>query len=126
MQSDKSKVRNIHDHASLTAAVDSGMPVLPLYDPIKQQFDQDPTGEFVRKWVPELLDVPLSVLSIPWFMPSKLRHSYPEPIVDHAAAVAQAKRKISVIRAQIEGDGTTLALLNRHGSRRKQPTSRRR
>ncbi len=104
----------------------TGMNTLRIYDPIKQQFDQDPTGEFVRKWVPELRDVPLSVLSIPWFMPSELRHNYPEPIVDHAAAIAQAKRKISVIRAQIKGDGTTLALLNRHGSRRKQPTSRRR
>lgn len=104
----------------------TGMNTLRIYDPIKQQSDHDPTGEFVRKWVPELRDVPLSVLSIPWFVPSELRQNYPEPIVDHAAAVAQAKRKISAVREQIKGDGSTRALLERHGSRRRSPSSHRR
>lgn len=104
----------------------TGMNTLRIYDPIKQQSDHDPTGEFVRKWVPELRDVPLSVLAIPWFVPSEMRHNYPEPIVDHAAAVAQAKKKISAVRNQIKGDGSTLALLQRHGSRRPPPSTRRR
>jgi len=104
----------------------TGMNTLRIYDPIKQQSDHDPTGEFVRKWVPELRDVPLSVLAIPWFVSSELRNNYPEPIVDHAAAVAQAKKRISAVRNQIKGDGSTVALLERHGSRRPPPSSRRR
>ena len=54
------------------------------------------------------------------------RHDYPEPIVDHAAAISQAKRRIGAVRRQIRGDGSTRALLERHGSRRPPPARRRR
>lgn len=102
----------------------TGMNALRIYDPVKQQLDHDPTGVFVRRWVPELRDVPDSLLATPWLVASNERFDYPDPIVDHAAAVSQAKRRISAVRTQIRGDGTTQALLERHGSRR--PPARRR
>jgi len=104
----------------------TGMNALRIYDPVKQQLDHDPTGEFVRRWVPELRDVPDSLLATPWLVASEERHKYPDPIVDHAAAVAQAKRRIGAVRKQIRGDGSTKALLERHGSRRPAPTRRKR
>lgn len=104
----------------------TGMNALRIYDPVKQQQDHDPTGKFVRQWVPELRDVPLSLLATPWLVADDERNGYPDPIVDHAAAVSQAKRRISAVRAQIRGDGSTRALLERHGSRRPPPTKRRR
>lgn len=104
----------------------TGMNTLRIYDPVKQQLDHDPTGQFVRKWVPELRDVPLDLLATPWLVANDERYDYPDPIVDHAAAVAQAKRRISVVRTQIHGDGSTLALLERHGSRRPPPSRRHR
>ncbi|MSV75469.1 MAG: deoxyribodipyrimidine photolyase, partial [Actinobacteria bacterium] len=82
--------------------------------------------EFVRRWVPELRDVPGSLLATPWLVAADERHDYPDPIVDHAAAVAQAKRRIWAVRTQIRGDGSTQALLERHGSRRPPPTRRHR
>lgn len=104
----------------------TGMNALRIYDPVKQQLDHDPTGEFVRRWVPELRDVPDSLLATPWLVASEERHGYPDPIVDHAAAVVQAKRRIAAVRQQIRGDGSTKALLERHGSRRPPPARRRR
>ena len=104
----------------------TGMNALRIYDPVKQQLDHDPTGEFVRRWVPELRDVPGSLLATPWLVASHERHDYPDPIVDHAAAVVQAKRRIAAVRQRIRGDGSTKALLERHGSRRPPPARRRR
>ena len=63
-----------------------------LYNPVAQQGRHDPDGEYVRRWCPELRDVPLAKLAEPWTMtrPSRRRpaagsaRDYPAPIVDHA------------------------------------------
>lgn len=104
----------------------TGMNALRVYDPVKQQLDHDPDGVFVRRWVPELRDVPDDLLATPWLVAPEQRHDYPDPIVDHAAATAQAKRRISAVRERIRGDGSTRALLERHGSRRPPPARPRR
>lgn len=104
----------------------TGMNALRIYDPVKQQLDHDAQGTFVRRWVPELRDVPLELLATPWLTAPEQRHGYPDPIVDHAAAAAQAKRRISVVRERVRGDGSTAALLEKHGSRRPPPARRRR
>jgi deoxyribodipyrimidine photo-lyase len=54
----------------------------------------DPDGEYVRRYVPELADVPDRHLGEPWTMPAEVQRDagcvigtdYPEPIVDHAEA----------------------------------------
>lgn len=50
-----------------------------LYNPVLQQQRHDPKGEYVRRWVPELADVPDEHLAEPW-----AAGAYVEPIVDHA------------------------------------------
>jgi deoxyribodipyrimidine photo-lyase len=63
-----------------------------LYNPVLQQRRHDPEGEYVRRWVPELREVPLGKLAAPWEMSDAeqreagcvVGHDYPEPIVDHA------------------------------------------
>jgi deoxyribodipyrimidine photo-lyase len=32
----------------------SGGFTIRIHDPVKQGYDHDPTGEFVRRWLPEL------------------------------------------------------------------------
>jgi deoxyribodipyrimidine photo-lyase len=51
-----------------------------LYNPLLQQRRHDPDGAYVRRWVPELRDVPLARLATP----GELAPDYPAPIVDHA------------------------------------------
>jgi deoxyribodipyrimidine photo-lyase len=49
-----------------------------LYNPMLQQERHDPDGEYVRRWCPELEDVPLEKLATPW------EAGHADPIVDHA------------------------------------------
>ena len=49
-----------------------------LYNPMLQQERHDPKGEYVRRWVPELENVPLAKLARPW------EAGHEDPIVDHA------------------------------------------
>lgn len=65
-----------------------------LYNPSSQRDKFDPTGEYVRRYIPELQNVPDKYLSEPWTMPSTLQQEaecvigkdYPAPIVDHKEA----------------------------------------
>ncbi len=64
-----------------------------MYNPARHQERFDPGGVYVRRWVPELRDVPPERLSEPWTMSAGeqteagcvIGRDYPEPIVDHAA-----------------------------------------
>ena len=65
-----------------------------LYNPSLQQKNFDPDGVYVRKFVPELKNVPDKYLAEPWTMPKDVQvdvgciigQDYPAPIVDHKAA----------------------------------------
>lgn len=65
-----------------------------LYNPTSQQKNYDPTGGYVRKYVPELQHVPDAYLTEPWKMPCEVQQEagcmigvdYPEPVVNHAEA----------------------------------------
>lgn len=63
-----------------------------LYNPVAQARRFDPDGSYVRRWVPELADVPLARVHEPWTMSDaeqrdagcRIGRDYPDPIVDHA------------------------------------------
>jgi len=44
----------------------TGMNTPRIYNPVKQGWDQDPTGVFTRRWLPELAAVPDACLQEPW------------------------------------------------------------
>ena len=46
----------------------TGINTIRIYNPTKQAIDHDPDGVFIKKWVPELKDVPISLLFEPWKM----------------------------------------------------------
>ena len=43
----------------------------------------DPDGTYIRRYVPELADVPDQHLHEPWLAPDGVPKGYPSPIVDH-------------------------------------------
>jgi deoxyribodipyrimidine photo-lyase len=63
-----------------------------LFNPMTQQRKFDPSGAYVRRWVPELADVHDARLAEPWSMSEDEQRAagcvigvdYPAPIVDHA------------------------------------------
>ena len=75
-----------------------------LYNPARHQERYDPEGEYVRRHVPELAEVPDEYLSEPWTMPAEVQEragcvigrDYPEPIVDHAQARREAIERYRV------------------------------
>ena len=60
-------------------------PYFRVFDPVAQGDKHDPTGAYVRRWLPELARVPRAFLHAPWRAPSPPR-DYPPPIVDHRMA----------------------------------------
>ncbi len=64
-----------------------------MFNPITQAERFDPDGHYVRRWVPELRDVPQHRILRPWEMSDAeqraagcvIGRDYPAPIVDHAA-----------------------------------------
>ena len=44
----------------------TGINAIRIYNPIKQSRDQDPDAVFIKKWIPELSNVPSSLVHEPW------------------------------------------------------------
>jgi len=60
-------------------------PYFRIFNPVTQSEKYDPQGRFIRRYVPELENVPDKFIHAPWKMPSPPA-GYPAPSVDHAAA----------------------------------------
>jgi deoxyribodipyrimidine photo-lyase len=111
----------------------TGINTLRIYNPVKQSQDQDPDGIFIRRWVPELANVPDARIHAPWKMCSDeqeacgclIGRDYPAPIVDHEAAAREARRRIGAIRRTLESRAESRAIFETHGSRRRSPGSSR-
>jgi deoxyribodipyrimidine photo-lyase len=66
-----------------------------VFNPLRQAERFDPTGEYVRRHVPELADLPAPDVHDPSSEQRRERR-YPEPIVDHAAAVAEYRARTAI------------------------------
>ncbi len=104
----------------------TGINTLRIYNPDKQAIEQDPHGVFIRRWLPELAGVPAAHIHQPWTMPAAVQQAagcligrdYPEPIVDHVAALRAAKARFSALRHDPAARAEAQSVADRHGSRR--------
>jgi deoxyribodipyrimidine photo-lyase len=68
-----------------------------IFNPIAQARRFDPAGTYVRRFVPELADVPAAHIHEPWLLgrPALAKLGYPAPLVEHreAAAAFRARRR---------------------------------
>lgn len=73
-------------------------PYFRVFNPTLQSKRHDPHGTFIRRWIPELADVPDRFIHEPWTMPESeqdaaeclIGRDYPEPIIDHTFARQRA------------------------------------
>ena len=102
----------------------TGINTIRIYNPIKQSYDQDPDGEFIRKWIPELTDVPDSLIHEPWRLSPaeeldlgiKSGNNYPSPIVDNGVETKLARDKIWEIRKSKHARDLSIDVVNKHAS----------
>lgn len=105
----------------------TGINTIRIYNPAKQVEDQDPTGVFVRRWVPELELVPDAYIARPETMPGLeqlaagcvIGKNYPAPIVEHGAAYKLAQSRVWAVRKQAAARDEALRVYDKHGSRKR-------
>jgi deoxyribodipyrimidine photo-lyase len=107
----------------------TGINTIRIYSPTKQALDQDPEGEFIRLWCPELKRVPTAYLAEPWTMPDTLQQhlgvvigrDYPAPVVDVAQAGRFARDTMWALRGEqkrtTQFRAQTQEILAQHASR---------
>jgi deoxyribodipyrimidine photo-lyase len=66
-------------------------PWFRIFNPVLQSKKFDPAGEYIKRYVPELENIPARYIHEPWLMPRSVQQQsgcligkhYPAPIVDH-------------------------------------------
>ena len=80
----------------------TGINTIRIYNPVKNSKEHDSNGEFIKKWIPELNNIPLEFIHEPWLL-SKMEcdlynfnigKDYPNPIVELQKSTKSAKEKI--------------------------------
>ncbi|MCW8843155.1 MAG: FAD-binding domain-containing protein, partial [Rhodobacteraceae bacterium] len=106
----------------------TGMNTIRIYNPMKQGRDQDPTGAFTRRWLPELEAVPEAFLQVPWLWPGAAGLGYPGPVVEPEAAVRRARETLWGMRRSQAFREEAADVVKRHASRkqtRRRPPAKR-
>ncbi|NBC26005.1 MAG: deoxyribodipyrimidine photolyase [Bacteroidetes bacterium] len=95
-----------------------GVNTIRIYNPIKQGYDHDPDGEFIREWVPELSEVPRDLIHEPWEMSEmeqqmygcRIGTDYPAPIIEdvkesykHASKILWSKKGSNKVKEENKG-----------------------
>src|ERR1700676_3640275 len=83
-------------------------PYFRVFNPILQGEKFDPDGAYVRRWVPELAQLPSGLIHQPWRAPPfelngaghEFGKTYPKPIIDHRVGRERALKAYANVRAQ--------------------------
>ena len=83
-------------------------PYFRVFNPILQGQKFDSTGDYVRRWVPELADLPAEHIHTPWDAPADvlrragivLGETYPRPIIAHDEGRRQALAAYAAVKAR--------------------------
>jgi deoxyribodipyrimidine photo-lyase len=106
----------------------TGINTMRIYNPVKQSQDQDPKGIFIKRWVPELSEYSDDYIHEPWTMPVAMQQkkgcvigeAYPQPIVEHVAALREARAKFTDFKKHHPEFWEQAQALNaKHGSRKR-------
>lgn len=101
----------------------TGINSIRIYNPIKQGIDQDPNGDFIRQWIPELGNMPTQYIHQPWTRPS-LMNGYPRPIVDEATARKAAASQLYPLRKATYHRQEVEKIVKKHASRKQSAAKR--
>lgn len=100
----------------------TGINLIRLYNPIKQSKERDPEGEFIRKWCPELSELPTELIHQPWLLTEmeqqmysvKIGKDYPKPIIDFEQSAKAARDKLWAFQKREDVQAEGRRILKRH------------
>lgn len=72
-------------------------PYFRVFNPVAQGERYDPSGDYVRRFVPELADLPTSQIHAPWSKGGGVPLGYVPPIVDHAVEREEALARYKAV-----------------------------
>ena len=104
----------------------TGINRIRIYNPIKQGYDHDPEGIFIRTWVKELQDIPAKFIHKPWELnlfsqncsSFAIGKNYPFPIVDPVDSAKKARAKLREIRSKPGFFDFAKNIFEKHGSKK--------
>ena len=101
----------------------TGINTIRIYNPIKQGHDHDPTGAFIRRWVPELASFSDTQIHEPWKYDGAgdiIGKTYPKPIIAPVTAAREARDRVWAVRRDPDFRQTALNIVDKHASRKGQ------
>jgi deoxyribodipyrimidine photo-lyase len=111
----------------------TGINTIRIYNPIKNSEDHDTEAVFIKKWIPELADIPAQLIHEPWklnpieqqFYNCEIGKKYPFPIIDVEETRKQASDIVWSFRKKEEVMEEGKRILNKHVSNPNKPKNAR-
>ena len=100
----------------------TGINTVRIYNPTKQAQDQDPNGEFIKKWCPELKNIEVPFIHEPWKLTTleqqmigfELGVDYPEPMLDLKVTHKEARDRLYGARKSPEIKKEASRIIEKH------------
>lgn len=105
------------------AATCIGIDAVKVHNPIKQSRVTDPNAVFIKRWLPELQNIPPNLCHAPWEMTDleqqfyrfAVGDQYPYPIIDHLKTQRFANTELNRVKNSATAQQAAKHIADKHG-----------